>query len=98
MELLNTCARRFHCIIVVSDTAYPGIKIITDYWKTTTCGGIFLEPIAPLIKVIMTVATCQSPDHENDLKNTCMCFIQRKVLKCHSPNRKANKKAFDDDV
>lgn len=45
MELLNTCARRFHSIIVVSDTAYTGIKIITDDWKTTTCGGIFLSGV-----------------------------------------------------
>lgn len=73
IELLNTCARRFNSIIVVSDTAYTVIKIITDDWKTTTCGGIFLYAL--LIKVIMTVAICQLLDHENDLKNTYKCGI-----------------------
>jgi len=44
----------------------------------------------------MIVVSCKSLDHEKDLKNTRIWFIQRKVPKCCSQNKKVNKEAFDD--
>lgn len=46
----------------------------------------------------MVVVIYKSLDYEKDLKNTCIWVIQRKVLECHSQNKKVNKEAFDDDV